>query len=182
MDAIANRRTMEEILKDFERIPDEVAINKVKEASLEGLATRHIDLTRILGEQRMARENRLVPEYIEEFFKRNAKASNIKMEKRQDDFWRISSVPFEIRNQPHEFKIKFGEVQREYNKVSFDKEKAFKMQAEFIAMGHPLLEASVENIFARNSHTAGEGATFMDPEGRRDGIIWFFEGGNKGWE
>jgi hypothetical protein len=42
-------------------------------------------------------------------------------------------------------------------------------------MGHPLLEASVENIFTRYRHTAGEGATFMDPEGRKDGIIWFFE-------
>ena len=121
MNAIANPRTMDDILKDFERIPDEVAINRVKEASLEALATRHIDLTRILGEQRTAKENRLVPEYIEEFFKRSAKVLNIKADKRQDGFWHISSVPFEIRNQPYDFKTRFGEVQREYSKVSFDK-------------------------------------------------------------
>jgi superfamily II DNA or RNA helicase len=175
VDAIANRRTMDEILKDFERIPDEIAINKVKEASLEALATRHIDMTRILGEQRKAKENKLVPEYIEGFFKRAANPLSIEMKSRQEGFWHIESIPFEVRNRPYEFKIKFGEVQREYSKVSFDKEKAFKGQAEFVSMGHPLLEACIENIFAAHGQNAGEGATFVDPEGRRDGIFWFCE-------
>lgn len=175
VDAITNRRTMDEILKEFERIPDEEAIKKVREASLEALATRHIDLTRILGEQQTAKENRLVPEYIEEFFKRAAKVLNIKIEKRHDGFWNVASVPFEVRNQPYEFKTKFGEVQREYSKVSFDKEKAFKGQAEFVAMGHPLLEAAVESIITRCESVASDGALFIDPEGRRDGVVWFFE-------
>ena len=175
MNAIANPRTMDDILKDFERIPDEVAINRVKEASLEALATRHIDLTRILGEQRTAKENRLVPEYIEEFFKRSAKVLNIKADKRQDGFWHVVSVPFDIRNQPYDFKTKFGEVQREYSKVSFDKEKAFKGQAEFVAMGHPLLESIVSAILTRYDPVADEGATFIDTEGKKDGILWFFQ-------
>jgi superfamily II DNA or RNA helicase len=175
VDAIANLRTMEEILKDFERIPDEVVINKVKEASLEALATRHIDLTRILGEQRKAKENKLVPEYIEHFFKKAATLLNIKMEPRQDNLWHIASVPFEIRNQPHDFKIKFGEVQREYTKISFDKEVAFKNQAEFVAMGHPLLESVVTTILKRYEEAANTGAAFADPEGRKNGLIWFFE-------
>lgn len=175
MDAITNRRTMEDILKDFERIPDEEAIKRVKEASFEALATRHINLTRILGEQRKAKENRLVPEYVEEFFKRAAEQLNIKMEKRQDGLWRIVSVPYEIRNQSYGFRIKFGEVQREYAKISFDKEKAFKSQAEFVAMGHPLLEAVVETILKNYAESAMEGATFVDPEGKKDGIIWFLE-------
>lgn len=176
VDAIANRRTMDEILKDFERIPDEEAITKVKKASLEALATRHIDLTRILGEQRRAKENRLVPEYIEEFFKRASKELNIKMDEREGGLWHIASVPFEIRNQPHQFKIKFGEIQREYARISFDKDKAFKTQAEFVAMGHPLLEGVVEQIFKTYADISAEGATFLDPEGKRDGIIWFLEG------
>lgn len=173
VDAIANRRTMEDILKDFERVPDEEAIRKVRETSLEALATKHIDLIRILGEQRRAMENRLVPEYVEEFFKRAAKMLNIRMEKREDRLWRITSVPFEIRNQPYEFKIKFGEVQREYAKISFDKEKAFKAQAEFVAMGHPLLEAVVNAILTLYAQSAADGATFIDPEVKKDGIIWF---------
>jgi len=185
MNAIANPRTMDDILKDFERIADEEAVNRVKEASLEALATKHIDLTRILGEQRRARENRLIPEYVEEFFKRAAEVLGIRIEKREDlsasqtrqagGLWRIVSVPFEIRDQPYEFKMKFGEVQREYVKISFDKEKAFKTQAEFVAMGHPLLEAVVDTILARYAQSAEDGATFVDPEGKMDGIIWFLE-------
>lgn len=175
VDAIANRRTMDEILKDFERIPNTEMINKVKEASQEALATRHIDLTRILGEQRRAKENRLVPEYVEEFFRRAAKMLNIAMEKREDGFWRITSIPWEILNQPYEFKIKFGEVQREYTKVSFDKEKAFRAQAEFVAMGHPLLEAVVNAVVRLYAESAADGATFIDPEGKKDGVIWFLE-------
>ena len=172
-DAIANKRTMDDILKDFERIPDEEAIKNVREASLEALATRHIDLARILGEQREAKENRLVPEYVEEFFKRAAAVLNIKIDKRQSGFWHIT-VPFEIRNQPYGFKTRFGEIRREYSKVSFDKEGA-KRDAEFVAMGHPLLEGIVSTAVSRFAPIASEGATFVDPEGKMDGFLWFFE-------
>ncbi|CAD7780654.1 MAG: RNA polymerase-associated protein RapA [Candidatus Methanoperedenaceae archaeon GB50] len=166
-------------LGEGQRIPDEEAIKKIKEATMEALATRHIDLSRILGEQRKARENRLVPEYVEAFFKRAAEILDIKMEKRQDDFWRISQVPLSLRNQTYEFKTRFGEVNREYNKLSFDKEKAFKGQAEFIALGHPLLEAVIEKIFKEFALEAEKGALFFDPEGKRDGVIWFLVAGIK---
>ncbi len=174
MDAIANRRTMDDILKDIEGIPDEEAIKIVREVSFEALATRHINLTRILGEQREAKEKRLVPEYIEEFFKRSAERLGISMEKRKDGLWRIT-VPTEVRNRGYEFKTKFGEVHREYTRVSFDKKRAFDLQAEFVAMGHPLLEAVIETILAKYGEIAMEGATFVDPEGKRDGLIWFLE-------
>ncbi len=106
------------------------------------------------------------------------------MEKRNDPsaynaqaggLWHITSMPFVIRNQPYEFKIKFGEVQREYTKISFDKDKAFKAQAEFVAMGHPLLEAVVDTILARYTLSAVYGATFADPGGKKDGVTWFVE-------
>ena len=179
LEAISNKRTLDDILDDFERIPDEEAIKKIKEATMEALATRHIDLTRILGEQRKAKENRLVPEYVEAFFKRAAENLDIKIEKRQDGFWRIFQVPLSLRNQTYEFKTRFGEVNREYNKLSFDKEKAFKGQAEFIALGHPLLEAVIEKIFKEFALEAEKGALFFDPEGKRDGVIWFLVAGIK---
>ncbi|MEW6446661.1 MAG: helicase-related protein [Bacillota bacterium] len=176
LDAIANRRTMEEILAEMDRVPDQEAVQKVKEATMEALATRHIDLSRIIGEQRVARENRLVPEYIEKFFLRAAEKVGIRAEKRQDGFWRIAAVPFEVRNQPHAFKIKYGEVYPEYLKVAFDKEKAFKGQAEFVTMGHPLMEAVLEIIFRKYRADADKGAVFSDPDGKRDGLLWFMTG------
>jgi len=176
IEAITNKRSMDDILKDFERITDEEAIKRVKEATLEGLATKHIDLSRILGEARIAKENRLVPEYIEQFFFKASEKMGIKVEKRMDGFCRISSVPYQFRKLPFEFKIRFGPVFREYNKFSFEKEQAFKGQAEFVAPGHPLLEAVVERIFEKYSDEVEKGAVFLDPSGRMNGFIWFMEG------
>jgi superfamily II DNA or RNA helicase len=176
IDAITNKRSMDDILKDIERIPDEEAIRRAKEATLEGLATKHIDLTRILGETRIAKENRLVPEYIEKFFLKASDKLGIKVEKRKDDFWRIASVPYDLRNPSFEFKLKFGEVFREYNKFSFDKEQAYKGQADFVAPGHPLLEAVVERIFGKYSNDVDRGAVFLDPSGSMNGFVWFLEG------
>ncbi|WP_027356903.1 helicase-related protein [Desulfofundulus thermocisternus] len=176
LDAIARRRTMDDILAEMERVPDVEAIRRVREATMEALATRHIDLSRIVGEQRVARENRLVPEYIESFFLRAARKLEIKIEKRQDGLWRVTSVPFEVRNQPYEFKVKYGEVQREYLKVAFEKEKAFNLQADFVTMGHPLMEAVLETIFKRYRQEASRGAIFTDPDGKKDGLLWFMTG------
>jgi superfamily II DNA or RNA helicase len=176
IEAITNRRSLDEILQDFERIPDEEAIKRAREASLEGIATRYIDFSRILGEMRVAKENRLVPEYIEKFFLKAAEKLGVKVELRKDGFWRISNVPNELRNLSYDFKNRYGVVFKEYGKFSFDKEKAFKGQAEFVAPGHPLLEAIIEKIFEKYSGELERGATFTDPSGILDGFIWFLEG------
>ena len=176
IEAITNKRSLDEILQDFERVPDEEAIKRAREAALEGLATRYIDFSRILGEMRVAKENRLVPEYIEKFFLKAAEKLGVKVEMRKDGFWRIPNVPYELRNLPYDFKIKYGIVFKEYGKFSFDKEKAFKGQAEFIAPGQPLLEAVIERIFEKYGGEVERGATFIDPSGMMDGFIWFLEG------
>lgn len=174
-DAIANRRTMEEILRDFDRIPDEELIRKVKEATLESLASRHIDLSKIMEESRLAKENRLVPEYIEKFFRNAADELQLKVGQRKDGYYKVDSVPFEIRNVSTEFKNRFGEVFREYRKLSFDKDKAYRGEAEFIAPGHPLLETVIENILSESSEHLAKGAVFVDPSARFEGLIWFLE-------
>ncbi len=94
VEAIANRRTLEDIIAEIEAIPDEEAVRKAREAVLEGLATRHIELQRVLGKDRRARENRLVPEYIERFFERACKFLNIRLERRKDGLWRLPNVPY----------------------------------------------------------------------------------------
>jgi len=175
LEAISKTRTLDEIIAGIEAVPDEGEIAKVKEATLESLATHHIDLTRILGERRIALENRLVPEYVESFFLRAADRLSMTVEKRQDGFLRVSNVPFDVRNQPHSFKLKFGEVRRDYLRFSFDKQQAQKAEAEFIAMGHPLMEAVVDSILQRCESEAGKGAVLWDPDDLRQGLLWFLE-------
>jgi hypothetical protein len=176
VEAISNRRTLDDIVAEIEAIPDEEAVRKAREAAMEGLATRHIDLQRILGEDRRARENRLVPEYIERFFERACKFLDIPLERRRDGLWRVPNVPYEVRNVTQEFKHHFGEVFREYNKLAFDKPTAQRREAIFVAPGHPLLEAVIERVLAECASDMDRGAVFADPDGRLDGFLFFLEG------
>jgi superfamily II DNA or RNA helicase len=174
--AITNRRTLEEIIADIETLPDEEAVRKAREAVLEGLATRHIDLQRVLGEDRRARENRLVPEYIERFFQRACEFLNIPLERRRDGLWRVPNVPYEVRNVSQTLRHRFGEVFREYSKLTFDKATARRQDAVFVAPGHPLLEAVIERLLTECADDVRRGAVFVDPDGRLDGWLLFLEG------
>jgi superfamily II DNA or RNA helicase len=174
--AITNRRTLEKIIADIETLPDEEAVRKAREAVLEGLATRHIDLQRVLGEDRRAREHRLVPEYIERFFERACKFLNIPLERRRDGLWRVPNVPLEVRNVPQDFRHRLGEVFREYSKLAFDKATAHRQDAVFVAPGHPLLEAVIERLLTECADDVRRGAVFVDPDGRLDGWLLFLEG------
>ena len=176
VDAISQRRTLDEIVGEIQAIPDPEAVQKTREIALEALATRHIDLQRILGEDQRARENRLVPEYIERFFERACQLLDVPIEKRRDGLWRVSSVPYEPRSVPQTFKQRFGEVFREYNKIAFDKKTARSNEAMFIAPGHPLIETIIEGILARCKQDTQSGATFADPDGLLDGWLWFVQG------
>ncbi len=173
IEALSQRRTLDEIIRDIEAVTDWEAIERTRQMTLEALASRHIDLTRVLGEERRARENRLMPEYVEQFFERTCKALGVRVERRRDGVWRVLSVPSDWRNLPVGFKNRYGEVHREYRKIAFDKDVARREEAEFVAPAHPLLEAAIERLL----HTANEhlrrGAVFHDPTGRLDGWLWF---------
>ncbi|MFN3472284.1 MAG: protein NO VEIN domain-containing protein, partial [Aquificaceae bacterium] len=160
---------------------DEEYIRKIKDALGESLATRHIDYTRIKEMAQKAKEYRLIPEYVEEFFKRAFEKAGGKFRIRKDGFLAIESIPYEIRKIAEEtdFKNRYGMLpkHKSYPKATFDKDLAFKNpDVEFISFGHPLFEALLEWIKRKYFPELHRGAVFEDPEGRYEGIIWFFEG------
>jgi len=175
VEAVANRRSLEDIVAEIEAIPDQEAVRQARDAALEGLATRHIDFRWVLGEERRARENRLVPEYIERFFQRACRYLGVTVEQRRDGLWRVPNVPLDLRNLGHEFVRRHGQVFHEYSKVAFDKVQARKSDAIFVAPGHPLLEAIIEVLLRRTENELRRGAIFADPDGHLDGWLWFLE-------
>lgn len=176
-DALSNVRTLDEILASIEAIPDKELVTKIREATAEGLATRHIDLSRIKEEREKAEENRLVPEYIESFFLQAFPRFGGVIEKRQDGFYRVLKVPSSLRKVTIKFKNTFGKVDKSYPKISFRKEHAFKdEEAEFIAPGHPLLEIVVEKALEKFREDSNNTCVFFDPEGAMEGLIWFIQG------
>ena len=175
IEAISHPITLDDIIARIERTPNEQLIQKVRETSLEMLAKRHIDLTWVLGESEKAKENRLIPEYIERFFLRACEKLKVNVKRRSDGTFQIDWVPAEIRNVSTEFKNRFGEVYTTYRKFTFRKELA-RDDVEFIAPGHPLLEATVEKLMALGDDDLKRGARFYDPTRRWDGWLWVLEG------
>ncbi|RLF42733.1 MAG: helicase [Thermoplasmata archaeon] len=179
LDAAMNAKSMDEILKELDIRVDENYISKIKNILGESLATRYIDYTRIREMAEKAKENRLIPEYVEEFFKKAFKMAGGRYRELKDGFLAIDSIPYEIRKIAEEttFKNRFGILMKRYPKVTFDKEVAFKHpEAEFLSFGHPLLEALLEWVERNFSDLARRGAVFKDPSGVYNGLIWFYIG------
>jgi superfamily II DNA or RNA helicase len=201
LEAAANARNIDEILKEIDVRVDAEYIARVKENLGESLATRFIDYTRIKEMADRAREYRLIPECTEAFFKKAFEAISGRVEpasspsplhpspqawgegkgvrERRDGFLSIEGVPFDIRRIAEEdsFKKRYGSVLKAYPKATFDKEKAFKNpDAEFISFGHPLFEAVLEWVDNKLSASLKQGAVFKDPDGLLDGVVMFYEG------
>ena len=126
-----------------------------------------------------AKEYKLIPEYVEEFFKRVFKKAGGKYRELKSGFIAIDSVPYEIRKiaESDEFKNRYGIVKKNYPKATFDKELAFKNpDAEFISFGHPLFEAVIKWVTDKFTEEIKKGAIFKDPSGKLNGHIWFYIG------
>lgn len=179
MEAAANARNIDEILKEIEITVDEEYIAMVKENLGETLATRYIDYTRIKEMAQQAKEHRLIPEYTESYFKKAFVKSGGRLKERKDGFLSIESIPFEIRqiSEGESFKKNYGQILKRYPKITFDKEIAFKTpDAEFVSFGHPLFEAVMSWVEENLMDSLINGATFIDPDGRLNGYILFYEG------
>lgn len=176
-EAIFQQRRIEEIYEQVDKVDDKAVQTTLDRIFLTGLATRHIDYSAALKRSKEADENRLVPEYIQDYFLRafnklGGKVSEVK------DYWRIDSVPFNLRklNNDYRFKTRYGKILRSYSKVTFYKEIAREHpEYEYIAPAHPLLEGMNERILEEQSKGERYGV-FADENGGRQGVLWFLEG------
>lgn len=177
VDAATNAKTMEEILSELDIQCDQEYVSRIKEMMGETLATHYINYPRIKEWAEKARENKLIPEYVENFFRRTFSRVGGKFRELKDGFLAVDSVPFEIKRIAEEvdFKNSYGLLMNRYPKVTFDKDLAFKHpDSEFISFSHPLLESLISwslNNFQENSL---RGASFKDPSGQYNGFVWFY--------
>jgi len=173
--AVMQTKSLEEIERELEVKLDKEYLERLRRDVLEeALATRNIDYTRLAENYERAKENRLVPEYVEEWFKRALEKLGGRVRERKDGFLSIEEVPYELRERAKQNR---QVVKREYPKATFDKEKAFKNpEVEFISFGHPLLENLIDLILERFKERLLNGAVFEDPSGKLEGFLWLFEG------
>ncbi|BCX03094.1 MAG: helicase [Candidatus Roseilinea sp.] len=182
-EAAANARTLDDILREIEIQVDADYLRQVRDKLGESLATRYIDYTRIQEMSARARERRLIPEYTQAFFQSAWEHLGGEMrprgEARYKGFFSIEKIPAALRTlaEQEPFKKRFGALQKRYPLVTFDKERAMQeSQAEFVSFGHPLFEAVLEWAEQTLGAALAGGATFLDPDGRLDGALLFYEG------
>jgi superfamily II DNA/RNA helicase len=137
----------------------------ITESTLEGLAKRELNLSAIIGKSAEAKERRLVPEVIEDFFNQAAPLAGLsaKPTRLGEKRYKIGRVPRNLwpigeRNEP-----RFGKLGREYATVIFDKE-LLKQDAtlEWVTPGHPLFEAVREDVMEHVQPDIRSGAVFFD--------------------
>jgi len=178
-EAIFNQKRMEEIEQYIDAVDEKSVRSTLDQVFLTSLATRHIDYSGILKETLTAEENRLVPEYVEDYFLRVFQRLGGNVEKRGDKTYSVSRVPYDLRRwgEDYNFKTAYGTLFREYKRLTFDKKHArYHPETAFIAPGHPLLEAVNQQMLTTIGNGASSGGFFGDPEDLYWGILWFYEG------
>lgn len=182
-DAIFSQRRMDDIVQQIDAMDVAHAEKTLERAFMTSLATRHIDYSGVQRERLEAEENRLVPEYVEDYFLRAYRRLGGQVEKRRDDaeagFYRVENVPYGLRRwgEEYNFRTRYGQPFRHYRRLTFNKSVARATpESEFVAPGHPLLEAVNEEILSTFSDSRDSYALFSDPEGQREGVLWFVEG------
>ncbi len=121
-----------------------------------------------------AKERRLVPEVIEDFFVSAAPEAGLSPKPIAPDshVYRVGKVPRLLAAIGDRQESRFGRLGREFGKVIFDKEllKA-DPTAEWITPGHALFEAVRTEIGDRTSHDLRRGAVFYDLH-RNEPALW----------
>ena len=126
-----------------------------------------MDVSRVMAireDMERMEAHKLQPHFVESFFLEAFRAVGGKIRERETGRYEIISVPFAVRNR--DMQIGFGDpVLNRYERVCFDKASCTlpgQPQAELIAPGHPVLEATLDLIRERNSDVLKRGAIFID--------------------
>ena len=165
-DMYAHNQMTEEIIK--QRIVEEVDISRfehITKCTLELLAKKELNLSAIIGKSAEAKERRLVPEVIEDFFVQAAPNSGIQPKETRDDskIYRIGRVPRQLWPIGERLEPRFGKLGHEYKNVVFDKQLLPKDPTlEWVTPGHPLFEAVREDLLENAAPDLQRGSIFYD--------------------
>jgi len=163
-----------------QRIVNDIAPERfraITESALEGLARRQLNLSALIGKTAEARERRLVPEVIENFFLDGGPIVGIypKESKTGSHTYRIGKVPKTLSPVGERLEPRFGRLGKEYRLVVFDKQLLAKEPtSEWVTPGHPLFEAVREDALERTRDDLARGAVFYDLHMNESYMLYVF--------
>ncbi len=173
-----------------QRIVEEVDVarfQRITNSTLEGLAKRELNLSAIVGKSAEAKERRLVPEVIENFFTEAAPLAGLQMRRvtleghprplrggegrgegatssgSDSHVYRVGRVPRPLWPIGERLEPRFGKLAREYKNIVFDKD-VLKTDPtlEWVTPGHPLFEAVREELSEQATRDLQHGSVFYD--------------------
>ncbi|MEW5921687.1 MAG: DUF3883 domain-containing protein [Bacillota bacterium] len=156
----------EDVIKN--RIVEEIDpdhFRKITHSTLEGLAKKELNLSAIVGKSEEARERRLVPEVVEDFFLQAAPLAGIypKEQRKDSHIYRIGRIPRLLWPWGEELEPRFGRLGREYKQIIFDKENLKKDPTlEWVTPGHPFFETVRAFALEQVQDDLRRGAVYYD--------------------
>ena len=147
----------------------------ITESALEGLARKELNLSAIVGRSAEAKERRLVPEVVEQFFVEAAPETGLhpKPTAKDSHAYRIGKTPRNLVTVGDRQEHRFGRLGREYGTVVFAKTMLAKDPTlEWVTPGHPLFEAVRSDVLTRTEDQLRRGAVFYDLNRTQAGAAW----------
>ena len=174
------RNLTEAVIKD--RIVEQVDTERLKhitESTLEGLAKRELNLSAIVGKSEEAKERRLVPEVIEDFFVQGSPLAGVspKQDRTQEHVYRVGRLPRVLMPYGERLEPKFGKLGREYKQIVFDKDLlTTDPTLEWVTPGHPLFESVRAMVQDKVETDLQRGAVFYDLHRSTAALLDVFSG------
>ncbi len=154
---VIKKRIVEQVDTDYFR--------KITDSTLEGLAKRELDLSKLLGKATESKERRLVPETVEDFFLSAAPLAGIQPKeiKKDSHQYRLGKLPRLLRTIGDRLESRYGKLGDEYKQIVFNKELLKDDPTlEWVTPGHPLFECIRENVLQQVQDDLSRGAIFYD--------------------
>lgn len=150
LEHLLGRRSLAEIQAMVEARLSPDRVEYLREVTLEALAKRDVDLSRLRADREQSELTRIQPEYTARFFVQALEKLGGKAALRQDGLYSMR-VPYDLRSRAHN-------VRSEYPKTTFDK--SANLDADFLAPGHPLFDLVLQETLALAQPVMQQGATF----------------------
>jgi hypothetical protein len=162
------RNLSEDVIKS--RIVEQVdgeRFRKITNSTLEGLAKRSLNLSAIIGKSAEAKERRLVPEVVEDFFLQAGPMLGVHPKEiaRGKHCYRVGRIPKNLWPTGDSLEPRFGKLGKEYKQIVFDKRYLSEdPTVDWVTPGHPLFEVVREELLQLVQRDLERGAVFYDAQ------------------